>query len=89
MAHSDHRGIVPISPRGEKSSANREKPQVAAIIVRLPRGPATCDVPTGPAAAACAPPLPSKTPPPERNPAATGTSVKAMTTRRRVPAWES
>lgn len=33
---SDNRGIVPISPRGEKSSANREKPQVATIIVQLP-----------------------------------------------------
>lgn len=89
MAPGDHRGIVPISPRGEKSSAKREKPQVAAIIVRLPRGPATCDVPTGPAAAACAAGTPSKTPPPERNPAATGTSVEATATRRRVPAWES
>ena len=44
---SDHRGIVPISPRGEKSSANREKPQVPTVIVRLPRGPAACGVRTG------------------------------------------
>lgn len=69
---SDNRGIVPISPRGEKSSANREKPQVATIIVQLPgaRLRAACGRVRPRRRAGRPSPL---RPPRERHPAATGT----------------